>query len=99
MRDWEKAGDPIALAIGAKLRELRTARGWTQAHVSALTGILRPIVARNELGPHALRLDTIARYARVYGVRLSEIVAAADEQTIEDLRACACGGDEGGGES
>lgn len=65
--------------IGCYIAGERKRRGWTQAHLARLTGIHRPNVARLESGRCDPALETLARVARAMGVRLSSLVAAADD--------------------
>lgn len=59
--------------LGARLRELRTAAGLTQAELARRTGIHRPNIARVEAGRHTPSLETLARLAEAIGVSTTRI--------------------------
>jgi DNA-binding XRE family transcriptional regulator len=67
--------DPEQLAgrIGARIREEREGRGWTQQDLADRTGIRRPNIARLERGAGLPNLSTLLK------------VAAGLETAIEDL--------------
>lgn len=70
---------PFGHALGRRVRELREERGWTQAYVAKQIGIVRNNYARMERGIHTPRLETLARCARLFGMKLSDLVACIDE--------------------
>jgi transcriptional regulator with XRE-family HTH domain len=68
----------MASALAKRLRELREARGITQAAAARMTRIQRPNVARAEGGIHVPTLAVLAIFARAYEVRVSDITSAID---------------------
>ena len=55
------------------LRELREARGWTQASVAVQVGVQPNIVSRWERGVGAPRFHNLNRLAAVFGVGIDEL--------------------------
>ena len=66
-------------AVGTHARTLRTERKLRQRQVADSLGLDTPAVSRIESGDRDIRLTQAARLARTLGVRLSELVAPADE--------------------
>lgn len=71
----------IAIAVGAKLRELRHRRGLSQEQLAHLMESHRPIVGRIERGTHIATMETISRFIVATGgqrAELLEVFAAVD---------------------
>jgi transcriptional regulator with XRE-family HTH domain len=75
----------MAVAIGARVRARRHELGMTQHVLAERIGTYREIVKRVELGRHLPDLEVLRFYAVALGVRLSELVSAADEVSRESL--------------
>ena len=56
-------------AFGARIRELRTARGWSQEHFADVCGIYRSHMGEIERGEVDPALSTLAKIAK--GLELS----------------------------
>ena len=63
---YEKAR--AAYEFGKQVRELREARGWSQAHLASLLGTTQSAIARLEAGGSDPRLSTIQRMSALFGV-------------------------------
>lgn len=63
------------IALGARLRKLRTAAGLTQAELARRTGIHRPNIARVEAGRHTPSLETLGRLAAAIGVSAMQVLS------------------------
>lgn len=61
--------------VGAvpRLRELRTARGWSQEYVAELTEQSAATVNRHERGNRGLSPEVMDKYAKLYGVEPVEL--------------------------
>lgn len=57
-------------AVGARLKELRKARGFTQDEVARRTGIDQRHISKLESGTYDPRLSTIVRIAEALGARI-----------------------------
>lgn len=57
--------DPVAL--GARIRELRERRGWSQTEMASRVGMQQPNVASLESGRRVPTLETVVRVADVLG--------------------------------
>lgn len=66
-----------AVALGARIRELRERRGWTQLQLGEAIGMRVPHVSRLESGGAVPSLDTMVRVALALGWR-STMVALRD---------------------
>ena len=80
-RQREQCRQPTpAEKIGARLRALREARGWSTPEMAARVQSHRPVVSRIEGGAYHLpTLTTILAYAKALGVQPSEILCVLDE--------------------
>ena len=58
-------------AIGSAIRDLRDARGMTQAQLAEACGLHRTFIGSVERGERNVSLENIARIARGLGVSLS----------------------------
>ena len=54
--------------VGATLRRLRHARGWTTTQVAEKVGRAQPQISRLETGKQGLRFDTLLAFAKVFRV-------------------------------
>lgn len=68
-------------AVAARIRELRTHRGLTQAELARRMGITEGNVSRLETGGRAPSLRTIARVAAALGVEPAELLTRGDVAT------------------
>jgi transcriptional regulator with XRE-family HTH domain len=69
----------LALAVGARVRELRTLRGWTQAELASRSNLGRPNLARLEQGVHVPSLPVLRDVAHALGFDLASLLAGVDE--------------------
>ncbi len=69
----------VLRAVGGRARNLRTERDMRQREVAEALGVDVPAVSRIERGLRDLRLTQAAQMASALGVRLSELVAPADD--------------------
>jgi len=72
-------GDEGAL-FGARLRELRTARGLTQPDIAARVGTSASNISDLERGVKVPTLTTVARLADALECKVSELVNVLDRQ-------------------
>ena len=64
----QERAEAIRRALGARLRELRTARGLSQDRLAALSGVSRVYVGRIERGQQTLSLVLIGKIAEALAV-------------------------------
>lgn len=67
------------MPIGARLRQLRQARGMSQGDVERLTGLKRCYTSRVEHGHTVPLPDTLEEYAAAFGVLLYRLFCEGDE--------------------
>ncbi|MEW6682526.1 MAG: helix-turn-helix transcriptional regulator [Nitrospirota bacterium] len=75
--------------LGARIKELRKRRGWTQDQVAERTGIDPKHLSRLEVGAGFPSLDTLERLARVLRVDLKDFFEYAHQDHPHTLRAVA----------
>lgn len=70
--------DPLASVdprdLGARLREARSARGWTQEQAADALGVARTTMVAIEKGERRLKPDELIRLAKLYGRKLSSLL-------------------------
>jgi transcriptional regulator with XRE-family HTH domain len=77
--DADEAYDTARLAfeLGAAVREMREARGWTQARLAEAAGLTQPAVARFEAGGTVPTLQVLERLAKALDAKLVVQLAPA----------------------
>jgi transcriptional regulator with XRE-family HTH domain len=68
-----KSGD-ILKRFGQRVRELRTAKGWSQEGFAHEVGLDRTYVGGIERGERNVALRNVEKLARTLGVSLSELM-------------------------
>ncbi|WP_083922613.1 helix-turn-helix domain-containing protein [Deinococcus aquatilis] len=68
------AKDPYLAALGAQIRHLRQAQGWSQDEFAARVGMHRTHPTKSENGLLDPRLSTLRRVAEVLGVEVSGLL-------------------------
>lgn len=58
-----------------RVKELREARGWTQAQLAEAAGVAQSLISDLEAGKRASRYTTLMRIAKALGVSLSELTS------------------------
>ena len=69
--------------IGRTIRQLRRARRQSQEVLSGLAGIERSHLAKIERGTKAANIETLARIARAFDMKLSELFALIEQDENE----------------
>ena len=64
----------ICARLGIRIRELRTAKGWTQFEMSERTGIDRSYLAEVETGKIEICVRNLELIAQTFGMELYELV-------------------------
>lgn len=60
--------------VGERIRELRTAKGWSQEELGFKSGLHRNYVGRLERGEQNVAVVNLAKLAKALGVRPSELL-------------------------
>jgi transcriptional regulator with XRE-family HTH domain len=89
-------------AIGARLRELREERGWTQRELDSRLGILQSKLSKYESGTHQPSLRTLVRMANLFGVTTDYLLTGTgtpvpplrDDRLLDRFRRLGAGGEE-----
>lgn len=69
--------------LGARLREARNARGWTQQQAAEAIDVARTTMTAIEKGERRLQSDELVQLARIYGRKLSSLLRPS--APVEDL--------------
>ncbi|HEX7151677.1 MAG TPA: helix-turn-helix transcriptional regulator [Thermoanaerobaculia bacterium] len=70
----EESRTKESISFGKRVRELRTARGWTQEHLAEESGMNWLQVGHIERGASDPKLSTIIRLAKALGVKPGELL-------------------------
>jgi putative transcriptional regulator len=57
-----------------RLKQLREAKGWSQATVAEKLGVTREYLARLEGGKHDPPLSTVEKLARIFRVKVGRLL-------------------------
>lgn len=66
--------------LGARIRRLREARGWSQDVFAHLTALNRSYPHKIETAQVDVRYSTLVRIARALGMTVAEVVAVGEEE-------------------
>lgn len=69
--------------FAAALRVARRAKGYSQERLAAASGIHRTYMSAIERGKVNVSLEVAVRLASALGIRLSELLAAAERLTVK----------------
>lgn len=75
----------LTSTVAANIRGRRAVLRWTQDELAARLGWTQRVISRIEQGQRTLDLDELARLCDVMDVRLSNLVAGADEDALRKL--------------
>ena len=89
-------------AIGARLRDLREERGWTQRELDSRLGILQSKLSKYESGTHQPSLRTLVRMANLFGVSTDYLLTGSgtpapplrDDRLLDRFRRLGAAGEE-----
>lgn len=68
--------DPVLVALGARIRELRDVRGMTQAELSKAAGINRITLSKIERGHEDVGILRLTRLATSLDVSVADVLEA-----------------------
>jgi len=74
--EQREAEAATALRIGDRIRQERTARGWSLSDLAERSRMQPPNLSRLESGKHVPSLDTLERVAQALGMRVVDLVAS-----------------------
>ena len=80
--------DPdLRAAVGARIKELRKARGWTMKELAVQLGVRHTHLSKYEAGLHAPPLEKLVQLAELFAVTVDYLVAGrqSDDQPIISL--------------
>ena len=72
--------DPLLVALGHVIRDLRTSAGLSQEELSLKSGVHRNYIGGVERAERRPTVMTVSRLADALGVRASDVLAAAERQ-------------------
>jgi transcriptional regulator with XRE-family HTH domain len=68
-----RASHPILKKVGARLRKVRTAKGWSQEQVALAADMDRSYVSGLERGEFNVSLVALARLAKALKIEVSDL--------------------------
>jgi XRE family transcriptional regulator, regulator of sulfur utilization len=76
----------VRRTVGARIAELRRARGWSQERLAEVSGMHRNFLSEIERGVKGTTIVALARVAKGLGVDPSTLVDLRADATTEELR-------------
>lgn len=73
-------------SLGERLRAARELAGLSQGQVARILELHRPSISEMEAGRRKVSADEIAKLAHTYGVSISWLTEAQEEQSIQDVK-------------
>jgi transcriptional regulator with XRE-family HTH domain len=80
-------GEPLAAAIGARVRQWRAARRWTLDQLAAATGVSRRLLVTIEKGEANPSIGTLLKISGALGVGLPALVEVPSPDLVKVTRA------------
>lgn len=71
--------------LGARIKEIRKARGWTQERLAEKAELSPRYLSRLEVGRQSASIETLARLAQALDVELWEVCDVAHAGTVKEL--------------
>lgn len=78
--------EALARTVGANIRALREAAGWTQKRLSEACDIPVPHLSRLEKGEHLATLKTVNKVAKAFGVEPDVLLKPPAQQKAPKKR-------------
>ena len=73
----------LALLVGARVRQLRVAQGWSQSSLAARAGLGKATLSEIEAGRRNPTLETLYAIAAQLQIGLSELLTDAGAAAVE----------------
>ena len=90
-KDKTKSGRQVCVALGARIRVLRTERRWTQEQLAGKAGLHSTYIGGIERGERNLTLVNLSKLAKAFSVPLGDLFRNLDRvPTVEDADEKAC---------
>ena len=74
--------EAVARALGARIRELRQARGWSQEHLAELASVHRTYMWGIERGVRNPSLRHLAQIANALGVPIADLFTTSHRRYL-----------------
>jgi transcriptional regulator with XRE-family HTH domain len=71
----------IRIRFGARIRQLRTDRGWSQEELADRAGLHRTYIGSVERGEQNISLVNVEKLAATLGVSLAELFSSFNDKT------------------
>lgn len=78
MKKHKEADNLVSMKLGARIRELRAARGVSQEWLGDQLGITFQQIQKYEKGTNRVSVPVLFRMATAFGCEVSEILSAVD---------------------
>lgn len=78
-------GSPTHLHVARAIRMLREERSWTQEDLARQLSVTNSDISKLERGHFSLKVDTLARIAKPFGMRAWELLRFSDrlQETVD----------------
>ena len=81
----KKKDEVVQQALGARIRQLREKKGWSQEDFAARSGLHRTFVGNIERGLKNTTILTLMMISKSLGITVAELLRGL-EKKVEDLR-------------
>jgi ribosome-binding protein aMBF1 (putative translation factor) len=81
----KKKDEVVQQALGARIRQLREKKGWSQEDFAARSGLHRTFVGNIERGLKNTTILTLVMVSKALGITVSELLRGL-EKRVEELR-------------
>jgi len=81
----KKKDEVVQQALGARIRQLREKKGWSQEDFAARSGLHRTFVGNIERGLKNTTILTLVMVSRALGITVSELLRGL-EKRVEELK-------------
>ena len=72
---------PVLIALGERIRELREERGWSQEEFADRCGLHRTAVGLLERAERIPRLDTLMTLSKGFGIPVSDLLQGIEKRS------------------
>jgi transcriptional regulator with XRE-family HTH domain len=71
--------EEILVIIGKNIRKLRKSKNWSQADLALIVGMHKSYIGAIEKGRRNISLIKIARFAKVFEIKIDELIVVGNK--------------------
>jgi transcriptional regulator with XRE-family HTH domain len=83
----KKTAPALQKAVGERIKELRTQKGWSQEEFADRAGVHRTYIGSAENGFRNLTIQVLVMFSRTFGMSVSELLAGVEDAKALPRRA------------